>query len=118
MKPQCALRQGPQAWHPASEDLKAACRKAAARAAERGVDLPTLAIKAAVQEPRIATSLVGFCRAEEVRGNWPACVGRWHGGCRQCPSLGAGAMCGATLTVTGHPPATVKARGRHARSSA
>ena len=70
MKPQYASRQGPQAWHPASEDVKAACRKAAARAAERVVDLPTLAIKAAMQEPRIATSLVGFCRAEEVREKW------------------------------------------------
>ena len=27
-----------------------------------------MAIKAALQEPRIATSLVGFCRPEEVRG--------------------------------------------------
>ena len=26
-----------------------------------------MAIKAALQEPRIATSLVGFCRPEEVR---------------------------------------------------
>lgn len=43
------------------------CAKAAARAAELGVDLPTLAIKAAVQEPRIATSLVGFRKPEEVR---------------------------------------------------
>ena len=60
------LRQGPPPWHPAPEGLKALCRKAVAHAAQRGVDLPAVAIKATVQEPRIATSLVGFCRPEEV----------------------------------------------------
>ncbi|KAK9824850.1 hypothetical protein WJX81_007328 [Elliptochloris bilobata] len=66
--------QGPPAWHPGPEELKALCRKAAAHAAQRGVDLPAMAIKAAVQEPHIATSLVGFCRPKEVRASVASAV--------------------------------------------
>jgi hypothetical protein len=47
------------------------------------MDLPTLAIKAAVQEPRIATSLVGFRKPQEVR-SLAAGSGRLDAAPREC----------------------------------
>ncbi|KAL4423164.1 hypothetical protein ABPG77_007817 [Micractinium sp. CCAP 211/92] len=61
--------QGPPAWHPASEQLKAAAAEAAAAAAAKGVSLPKLAIMEAVKDPAIASHLVGFCTRQQVREN-------------------------------------------------
>lgn len=75
------------------------------------MDLPALAIKAALQEPRIATSLVGFCRLEEVRGaeieasegagRWGSHAGRGHQGLTQDPCI---AMCLLAGPFVGSPP--------------
>lgn len=62
------LLQGPPAWHPAPEQLKAAAAAAATAAAARGVSLPKLAIMEAVKDPAIASHLVGFCTRQQVGG--------------------------------------------------
>lgn len=56
-------------WHPASPELRAACRKAADHCAQRGVALSDLALSFSVQRPDIATTLVGMGSVSEVEQN-------------------------------------------------
>eukprot|EP00884_Botryococcus_braunii_P017140 jgi/Botrbrau1/4109/Bobra.152_3s0057.2 len=60
-------RQGPPPWHPAPEEVKAACRAAAEKSAEMGVDLPSLAVPDALDNPDISTTLIGFSDPAQVR---------------------------------------------------
>jgi L-galactose dehydrogenase len=61
--------QGLPEWHPAPPDVKAACARAAALCRERGVDIAQLALQFALANPRIATTLVGMGRMEELQKN-------------------------------------------------
>jgi len=63
-------KHGPAAWNPAPQIVKDTCRKAVQCAAEQGVELPELAIKAVVAStPHISSHLIGCCTPEEVRQN-------------------------------------------------
>lgn len=62
----CGALQGPPDWHPAPQQLKDAARRAGEAAGARGVSLARLAIKEAVKNEDIATTLVGLCTPEQV----------------------------------------------------
>lgn len=62
-------RQGAPDWHPATEEIKAACRRAAAYCDERGADLSKLAVQYAVHNPRIPTTLVGTANPANIEKN-------------------------------------------------
>lgn len=59
--------QGPPEWHPAPENVKEACRRAAEAAAGRGVDISVLAVREALDNPDISTTLIGFSSPDQVR---------------------------------------------------
>jgi L-galactose dehydrogenase len=61
-------RGAPQ-WHPASQEVKAACARAAAFCRERGAELSRLAIQFSVAHPDFATTLVGTASPENVAKN-------------------------------------------------
>jgi L-galactose dehydrogenase len=54
-------------WLPASAAVREACRRAAARCAERGVDIARLALQFALRQPDIATTVVSTARPDSVR---------------------------------------------------
>ena len=58
--------QGPPPWHPAPDEVKAACRRAAEYAEAHGSNISQLAIKWALQEESIATHLIGFSKPQQV----------------------------------------------------
>ena len=58
--------QGPPSWHPAPPALKEAAAAAATAAAAHGASLPKLAIMQCVQDPAIASHLVGLCTRQQV----------------------------------------------------
>ena len=59
---------GPPDWHPADDQIKAACREAANYCRDRGADISTLGMQFCIAEPRIATTVTGTAkRAELVR---------------------------------------------------
>jgi aryl-alcohol dehydrogenase-like predicted oxidoreductase len=62
-------QRGAPDWHPATDEIKAGCARAAAFCKERGVDIAKLAIQFAVQHPGIATTLVGTASEENIRKN-------------------------------------------------
>ncbi|XP_014262298.1 L-galactose dehydrogenase-like [Cimex lectularius] len=51
---------GPEAWHPASKEIKNLCAQAAAYCKENGVELGTLAVYHALKNDNYDTCLVGF----------------------------------------------------------
>lgn len=61
--------QGPPAWHPAPREVIEAARTASAWCADRGVDLADLAVRFALGNPAIASTLVGMRTEAEVRAN-------------------------------------------------
>jgi L-galactose dehydrogenase len=61
--------QGPPAWHPAPESIRAACARAAAYCRQQGADISRLALQFATANPQIATTLTGMASAEQVRKN-------------------------------------------------
>lgn len=61
--------QGPPSWHPAPEEVKDLCRRAAELAASKGVDISKIAIADAVRNADIASTLVGMSSVEVVRQN-------------------------------------------------
>jgi L-galactose dehydrogenase len=65
--------QGPPEWHPAPANLKAAATEARERCHNRGVSLAFLGMQFCYQEQRIATTISGAARAEEVEANVRAC---------------------------------------------
>lgn len=61
--------RGAPGWHPASESLKAACRKAVAYCQEKGANGVKLAVQYSCAHPRIATTLVGSANPQNIRDN-------------------------------------------------
>lgn len=61
--------RGTPDWHPAPAALKIACAKAAQHCRERGADISQLALQFALQNPRIATTIVGTANPENIRKN-------------------------------------------------
>ena len=62
-------REGPPGWHPAPPEVLAAAREAAAWCLERGVDISELALRFAIENDTVATTLVGMRRESDVAGN-------------------------------------------------
>jgi len=56
-------------WHPASENIKSACDKAARHCKSRGYRIEQLAIKYSVDHPDIATTLVSTTNRNNIRKN-------------------------------------------------
>lgn len=61
--------QGPPDWHPADEEVKAACREAARCCRDNGLDLAKLAIQYAVSNEAIPTTLVGTASPANLANN-------------------------------------------------
>lgn len=61
--------QGPPAWHPAPPEVIDAARAAASWCGRRGGDLADLALRFALGNPAIASTLVGVRTEAEVRAN-------------------------------------------------
>jgi L-galactose dehydrogenase len=61
--------RGAPAWHPAPEEIKVACAKAAAYCRSRGVDISQLALQFAVANPKIDTTLVGTASPKNLKKN-------------------------------------------------
>lgn len=62
-------RQGPPVWHPAPDETRSACAKAAAYCSSRAVGIEQLAVQFALANSRIHTTLVGTADPQEVRKN-------------------------------------------------
>ncbi|HLJ55365.1 MAG TPA: aldo/keto reductase [Chthonomonadaceae bacterium] len=56
-------------WHPAGEDIRAACRAAADHCARRGASLARLSLQFSVSNPGIPTTLTGIRSRREVEQN-------------------------------------------------
>lgn len=61
--------RGTPDWHPAGEELKQVCQKAANHCIRDGVDIAKLAMQYAVANDSIATTLVGTASSEHLRRN-------------------------------------------------
>lgn len=60
---------GPRDWHPASAEVKAACRKAEAHCKKKCKDLAALAVQFACSFHGIATTLCGTADPKEIEAN-------------------------------------------------
>jgi L-galactose dehydrogenase len=60
---------GAPRWHPASQEVKAACARAAAFCREHGADISRLALQFSVAQPDLATTLVGTASPENMAKN-------------------------------------------------
>lgn len=63
---------GPQPWHPGGEDVKAACRAAAAWCAQRGADISVLGMQFCLAESRIPSTITGAATVDELHANLAA----------------------------------------------
>ena len=61
--------RGAPGWHPAPDDVKAVCARAAAFCREQGVDIAQLAIQFSVANPDLATTLVGTASPDNLAKN-------------------------------------------------
>jgi L-galactose dehydrogenase len=61
--------RGAPKWHPARQEVKAACARAAALCRARGAELARLALQFSVAHPDLATTLVGTASPENVVKN-------------------------------------------------
>ncbi|MGH9668256.1 MAG: aldo/keto reductase [Bryobacteraceae bacterium] len=61
--------RGAPPWHPAPEDIKAACAKAAAHCRRRNANIAGLALQFALANPRIHTVVTGTADPQEVSAN-------------------------------------------------
>lgn len=59
-------------WHPAPPVVVQACSAAAAHCTQRGVSIETLALRFAVEEPGIASTIVGTADPDEMAANLQA----------------------------------------------
>jgi L-galactose dehydrogenase len=64
--------QGPPPWHPGSERLKATARRAAEFCSQRGADISLLGMQYCFTEERIASTITGAPRADELAVNLKA----------------------------------------------
>ncbi|XP_020571056.1 L-galactose dehydrogenase-like [Phalaenopsis equestris] len=60
---------GPPDWHPASPELKSACRAAAVHCKEKGKNISKLALQYSLMNKDISTVLVGLTSAAQVEDN-------------------------------------------------
>lgn len=58
---------GPQPWHPASDDIKAICKRASDYCKEQNVELARLATWFTLNQPGIDTNICGFYNVEQLR---------------------------------------------------
>lgn len=65
-------KQGPQPWHPAQEEIKAAGRKIVALCEANGVPPELVAVRFSMNHPQVASTLVGMPRQIEVEENLKA----------------------------------------------
>jgi aryl-alcohol dehydrogenase-like predicted oxidoreductase len=63
-----SLRGAPD-WHPADQEIRECCRRAARYCAERGEDIAKLALQFSVRNERIPTTLTGTANPENIRKN-------------------------------------------------
>lgn len=61
--------RGAPAWHPAPEEIKTACAKAAVHCRSKGVDISQLALQFALANPKIHTTLVGTASPKNLKKN-------------------------------------------------
>ena len=61
--------KGAPPWHPGSEGLKDAGRRAAMAATRHRVNISALALQFAIERPTVASTLVGMATAEQVKEN-------------------------------------------------
>jgi L-galactose dehydrogenase len=59
--------QGPPSWHPAQDEIKRVCRKAADWCREHGSDIAQVAIQFSVANQRIHTTCLGSANPENVK---------------------------------------------------
>jgi L-galactose dehydrogenase len=64
--------EGPPHWHPAPPPLLSLARRAVELAAARGVSLPQLGLRFALDHPYVATTLVGMATRQQVGNNLQA----------------------------------------------
>lgn len=62
-------RRGAPDWHPATPAIKDACRRAVELCERRGASIEKLAVQFSLANPRIATTLVGTSKAENIEKN-------------------------------------------------
>lgn len=60
-------RQGPPQWHPASPELKEACRAASDLCDSYGIDISKLALLFALSNPHLPCTILGMKNVEEVK---------------------------------------------------
>ncbi|KAF9797920.1 hypothetical protein SFRURICE_016564 [Spodoptera frugiperda] len=58
---------GPQRWHPASDDIKAICKRASDYCKDHNVELARLATWFTLNQPDIDTNICGFYNIEQLR---------------------------------------------------
>jgi len=61
--------RGTPDWHPAQDEIKKTCARAAAYCRSRGVDIAQLAIQFALANPDLSTTLVGTANPENLKKN-------------------------------------------------
>ncbi|XP_065834655.1 uncharacterized protein [Oscarella lobularis] len=61
--------RGPPKWHPATQEIKETCRKAAEYCQSQGTDLSKLAMYFSLAEPSIPTTLVGTASLTNLQAN-------------------------------------------------
>ncbi|HUR53893.1 MAG TPA: aldo/keto reductase, partial [Gemmataceae bacterium] len=61
--------QGPPPWHPADEEVKAACRAAAQLCRDRGADIAFLGMQFCFAEGRIPSTITGTAKRGELEAN-------------------------------------------------
>jgi L-galactose dehydrogenase len=61
--------RGTPAWHPASEAIKAGCRRAVEFCKQRGINIVELAIQFSISHPDLATTLVGTANSQNMLDN-------------------------------------------------
>jgi aryl-alcohol dehydrogenase-like predicted oxidoreductase len=66
--------RGPPSWHPATAEIKTACREAADYCSEQGVDIGTLAMAFTLGNENIPTTLVSTASLERIKKNIESCT--------------------------------------------
>ena len=61
--------RGAPGWHPASQAIQDTCRKAVQHCMSKGEDIVKLAVQFCLDQPDIATTLVGTARPSNIRSN-------------------------------------------------
>jgi aryl-alcohol dehydrogenase-like predicted oxidoreductase len=61
--------RGAPGWHPAAEEIRGACARAAAFCRAQGTDIAQLAVQFSVSNPNLATTLVGTANPQNMEKN-------------------------------------------------